>query len=383
MVWSLDFGTLGAAYLGSRDASKSRNQATQLDKENRNWQEAQRSLGQFDTLGRENFKKIGDNRWLTDYEGGSDQLLRDRDFDDFTRTQDKSLGTQQSLDQSRFGLERQARKADFQHLRDQGLTPQEIVGSPIGGGVGGSAPSGQTLGSASATQSALQQQRSDAIAARERSADRANAVRIEAMRNKTALLGSAISANATFRGQDITEMLGLRGQDVQAEGIKVNAETQRRGQDIQEAFQNRSIDANLKIAREKLKLQRDQYQNIELPMAANKIVTTTPEWERHKILAQMGVDNILATSMAGNFGLDPMDPKTLSKFSRSEFRQLVRMIYGYSSKFFGETAGMALSTGEGFQDTGAAIKNSAKRLFKALGGETQKQNNKGYRPPNG
>lgn len=301
------------------------------------------------------------------FQKGTDQELRDRDFRDFNRTAVYSLGYQKQMDESRYELERSARREDFQHLRDQGLTPQEIVGSPIGGGVSGSAPSGQVLGSATASQNAATQAASNMAMSYERGKDRTHQMRVEALRAETALRTAQIQAGTTLGSTAAKGLIDARGQDITEEGIEVNAETIKRGQDIQAETARRGQDANLKIAKDKLALEVKKYKNIELPQAANNIATSTPAWKRQELLAKMGVDNILATAMAGDFGIDPMDPDTLKSLSKEEFKELTRRIYGFSSKIYGEYSGTSLiaerqADKEGVQNFVGKTVDSAKKV---------------------
>lgn len=153
------------------------------------------------------------------------------DYRYFLKTADKNLQNTQSLDSSRFGLERQAKEADFDMLASKGLTPQEIIGSPIGGGVSGGT-SGATLGSngrAEANMAAAIQARASA---ENSAADRRAMLQAESMRAQTQLGSAAIQAESA-KTQAITQAVTQAGGSLADIAKVANQETtKRRGQDI-------------------------------------------------------------------------------------------------------------------------------------------------------
>lgn len=195
-----------------------------------------------------------------------------------------------------------AREANFEFLESKGLTPTEIVGSGSAGTPGSSG--GQVLGNnyTAITQQAVQ----NAFQAQEREKDRQVAREAQA----TNLQAAQTSAGAT---------LGA---------ARLNANT----------------------AANRLAFDKDLYENVTLPESLNKQVTESPEFVRNRILATMASDNIIATALANEYGIDPMDPESLKKMSTSELRSVVRTIYGYQSTIFKETAGSSTIIQEGVQD---------------------------------
>lgn len=98
---------------------------------------------------------------------------------------------------------------------EQGLTPQEIAGSPVPGGMAQSG-GGASLGN---NQSALAGQRA---AAQDRAADRAAQMRIASMQSQTELAKTAMQTGVTRLGQQTQE----RGQDVQMSVAELQSATQ-------------------------------------------------------------------------------------------------------------------------------------------------------------
>ncbi|WP_299747825.1 hypothetical protein [uncultured Tateyamaria sp.] len=95
----------------------------------------------------------------------------------------------------------------------QGLTPQEIAGSPAAGGTGrsgGNAVLGQSNAAASATQATL----------RNAAADRATTERVASMRAQTDLAVAAIQSGVNVLGQETQAETQRRGQDVGYEATK-------------------------------------------------------------------------------------------------------------------------------------------------------------------
>jgi len=191
-------------------------------------------------------------------------------------------------------FDRKKQSDSYNYLEGKGLTPQEIAGSGAAGQ--GSSGVGQVLGNQF---NQLQSQRIEqAFAERERDKDRALQIRAQ----DTGLRQSQISAGAQIYG--------------------ANTQAQ--------------------IAAGQLDLQRDRYSNIEMPQALREAITNSPSWKRTQILASMGVDNILGTSIAQRFGVNPMDSNAVKAMSQAEFLQMARTIYGMQSNAFGETSGAAI-----------------------------------------
>jgi len=193
---------------------------------------------------------------------------------------------------SYFDRKKQADSYSF--LEGKGLTPQEIAGSGAAGQ--GQSGVGQVLGNQF---NQLESQRIEqAFAERERDKDRA---------------------------------LQMRAQDMGLQQSQISAGAQMYGANTQ-----------AQIAAGQLGLARDRFDQVEMPQALREAITNSPSWKRTQILASMGVDNILGTSIAQRFGVNPMDSNAVKAMSQAEFLQMARVIYGMQSNAFGETSGAAI-----------------------------------------
>jgi len=206
----------------------------------------------------------------------------------------------------------------YNYLERKGLTPQEIAGSSFGANP--STTSANTLGNQAAEMAKLKaQQRYDE---KQRTADRAIAVRAQ----DVSTANTQVAANA----------------NVQSSALAAGASRY-------------SSDSSRAVAEMNNALARDRFTNIEIPDALRKAVTESPTWQRLRILAGMGVDNMIGTAIGNKYGLDPMDPDALSNMSDSDFRKMVTEIYGLQSRIFGETAGSATVVGNGLSEIGSSI----------------------------
>jgi len=206
----------------------------------------------------------------------------------------------------------------YNYLERKGLTPQEIAGSSFGANP--STTSANTLGNQAAEMAKLKaQQRYDE---KQRTADRAIAV---------------------------------RAQDVSTANTQVAADANIRSSAMAAGASRYSSDNSRTIAEMNNALARDRFTNIEIPDALRKAVTESPTWQRLRILAGMGVDNMIGTAIGNKYGLDPMDPDALANMSDSDFRKMVTEIYGLQSRIFGETAGSATVIGNGLSEIGSSI----------------------------
>lgn len=214
----------------------------------------------------------------------------------------------------RFG-DRKSRNDEFNFYKSKGATLPEIMGS---GGVGtGSSGASTVLGNQAAEQARIQ--RAQDYDREQRQADR---------------------------------LVSMRGQDAALKSSEISAGA---------SMHNAGLAA--KTAANRLSLDRDTYRNIRLPQSLNDQATSTPEWKRQQLLATMGVDNALATVIMGREGIDVMNPDTLEDMSKTEFRNLVRTIYGYQSNVFGETAGASTVISEGLDDGKSRVGGLLRGLF--------------------
>jgi len=197
----------------------------------------------------------------------------------------------------------------YNYLDSKGLTPQEIAGSS--GSAGASSGVGNVLGNQQAELTRIREQQ--AYDERQRNLDRAVAVRSQ----DTSLQAARTSAGAQMYGADV----------------------------------------NARTAAGRLSLDRDTFDNVTLPDALRRSVTESPAWQRSKILASMGVDNILATEVANSFGVNPMDSSAVTSMSQGEFMEMVKMIKGMQSNIFTEGAGAAMTLGSGMSGLASGVRS--------------------------
>lgn len=222
--------------------------------------------------------------------------------------------------------DQKSREDQFQFYTDRGATLQEILGA---GGINPAAsPASTVLGNQMAE--LQRQKREQEYQQRERDKDRA---------------------------------IAMRGQDVSALNTQTAANASIASSGIAAGASRYSTDASERIASARLALDQNRFSQLELPQGLQNLVTSTPEWKRQELMARMGVDNALATAILGSKGIDVMDPNTLRNMSTSEFRQLVRDIYGYQSRVFGESAGAATIVREGAQEGVSDARSLWDRMF--------------------
>lgn len=191
--------------------------------------------------------------------------------------------------------------ADYERMRALGFTHSEIVGS----GAAGSGTTQQAVMGNQATQFAYQRAQQE-FENLQRDKDRA---------------------------------VALSGQATQLQAARTSAAASIESARTSAGASMYSTDANERINQMRVDLEREKFKNIELPQALNRLVTESPNWKRQELLARMGVDNVIATAIAGARGIDIMDPDTLKDMTEAEFREMVIDIYGLQSTTFKETAG--------------------------------------------
>lgn len=145
------------------------------------------------------------------YEAEQERMLGGADYRRSLSVGYDQIGRERDLAQTAANT-RQA----FALGAEQGLTPQEIAGSPVPGGMVSSSGN-QTLGNNMAAISSAR------AASQDRAADRALTASIEASRNRTELMKTAMQTGATSLGSAVQ----ARGQDVQMSSAQLQAETQK------------------------------------------------------------------------------------------------------------------------------------------------------------
>ena len=210
----------------------------------------------------------------------------------------------------------------FEVGKQYGLTPQESMGLSSAGGTGAAT---SILGNQAAQQE--MQQREQAFAAAERAKDR---------------------------------MVQLRGQDVGLAQAQTSANASIASSGMMARASMYGSDVNARTAASRLALDREEFENVRLPAALRDAVTQAPEWKRMQILASMGVDNMMATSLGQMFGLNPMDPSAVRGMSQNEFYRMAQAVYGMQSNVFKEGSGASIlgtQAADGYRDGAGAVMN--------------------------
>ena len=224
---------------------------------------------------------------------------------------------------------------DWRKAENRGLTPQEFYGSPA---AGGSPQSGamQTLGHATQDKIAARQMASDAG---QREADRQTDLQKTQMQTDAMLGAAKIAAGATTTSATISA-------DAQQKVAELKAT----------------------VEREKLALQSRQFQEIALPTAAAVIdkttqetkllveqtATSTPKFQKFMKFLSMGVENTLMSFIAGQFGINPTDPKQVQAMSEQERVKFITTVLALGSSTRKEAEGvksLAKDTGKSLLGT--------------------------------
>ena len=237
-------------------------------------------------------------------------------------------------------------KDRYDFIRSEGGTLTEALGVGTGSTAQGATSALGNQATAMATQNNQLQ-----FEAQQRDADR----QVQLSGQQAQLQAAQINANASVQSSQISSdatryssQMSLAGQQAMAAASVYGSKTQERIQNALLAFDQK------------------QYEEVRLPQALNDIATSTPDWKRQELLARMGVDNVIATALAGEYGIDVMDPSSLAALSDSQFRDMVRQIYGYQSQVFGNTAGAAVIIEEGMDEAAKDVSSKWQGFLKAL-----------------
>ena len=349
--------TAGASFLGSKSSSRS---AANLDGKNRRWQDANWEREMRAQVGSSEFDAIQRG----DY--GMDQLGRHRDL----------VQSGQAFDQT------------MRQAHDWGITPQEIIGSPVPGGTQASGGN-TTLGNNASQANAVRAQ------AQDRSADRAVQLQTEAMRNETQLKTAAIQAGA----QGLGSAVQARGQDMQMTQAQMQAAVQTNIAQLQSDtnIKTSQISASAQMAAAKYayeasiyssdtsrfnalgqlalaeKLGAEQIAKISAETAAIK-QTTAYDKVRHDerwklVAAKMGEDNLIVALRAAAAGIDmnkALLQETLSPDEVSAYNHLIDQIKsqkGHAYETIMATGGLVGATQRFFDRSTQALQGSVQSLL--------------------
>lgn len=329
---------LGSAYLGKKSSEYAVDAQTEASREQREWADKRYDLEQRHILGEQDY-----SRALGEGGIGVDQIGRERDV--------KQSGDMQ-------------RQAFDIGIEEYGMTPQEIAGSPVPGGVaqsgGGAALGNQT--------SQLAGQRA---AAQERAADRELTALIESERNKTALTKTAmeqginvLGQSVQARGQDIamsqTELQSATSKYISELQSQTNIITTKMSSDAQVAASSIIADATKYSADQSRLNALGQLRLAEkigdLQMAKLTAETATimqtkqfeqvlhdERWE--KLFSSMGAENVVTSALAIQYDID-IEDTLKGKATPEQIKQLKVFsdaVLGRGSYFQRELMGMASS----------------------------------------
>lgn len=207
--------------------------------------------------------------------------------------------------------------------KKHGMTDYEMFMGPAGGQSGGSTGAGATLGNA-ANQQEMQQKQIYSAASTEainRELDRQNAVKI-----------AQINADTQ---RDVAE-IGYKGKEL-------DAETTLTVEEWRNAIANRQVTLSEKEYQEitkPLAAKNLSLKEWELELLTNQVATSTPEWERWRLMQQMGVDNMLVSAISNRLGINVTNQKQMQDLSEEQFDKLITLALSAQSHTRKETEGI-------------------------------------------
>ena len=235
---------------------------------------------------------------------------------------------------------------DWQKAQERGLTPQEYYGSSASSGNAGTA-STSTLGNAQNQQQ--MQERGLKQESRERQLDR-----------DTEIKKAAISAFGSIKSSFLGKEAALGSAETSA---KASIQVQRMRD---------------RIDQQKIDLSKRELEEITIPAAAaalnktnkeikylvNQIETSTPKWERWRIMTQLGVDNAIQNYILSKAGVNPADPKSVQSLSEEKYQALLTSLLSAKATLSGNIAAikeigseLGRVTGKAFDTVMEEVKN--------------------------
>lgn len=244
-----------------------------------------------------------------------------------------------------------------------GMTPYEMFTGGAAGAGGGTTGTGQTLGN-SASQLAQQ----------------------------TMQLGQQQQENEKNRENEIAKA------EIQAETAKEVASIQsgatRYSSDQSAQASRYQADTNKQIADNKLKLDRERFQYIDLPQAAaqldltkaqlsktiNEVATSHKDFVLYMKKLSMGLDNMVAEYLQGNYGFDVTKPETYPG-SEKRRKELLGFLLAIQSGTLKNVEGLKELISQGAESTLGWAKSFINNSF-TLGNKPWKQRMVQPGPPN-
>jgi hypothetical protein len=266
---------------------------------------------------------------------------------------------------------------------ENGLTPQELAGSPVPGGTqrsGGNASLGNNGAQAVASRNAAQ---SAAL-------DRRTTLEVEAMRANTQVKTAQIGAQASMLGTAAQAGVQLKGQQVDMTRAELQSETQKQVSKISAAANIKSskihaaaqveatkivanatkytADTNRLNVLGSLKLQGDVNDAQIAKMAAETALVMQDQgfkkdlhderWS--KLFASMGPENVAASALAVKYGVpieDVLKGQNIDEQTMQQLDQFLRHQQSSKSYLWTEIVGIDQTIGQAGQKTGRTLKD--------------------------
>lgn len=245
----------------------------------------------------------------------------------------KYIGQGEDRQQAKKGLEYENRyalrkeKKLFDRAMDRGMTPTEYYGSAAPGTPGPGGGVSATLGNQASQKSAMVAQ----------------------------TINAQLGRDVQKRGQDVALEQTKMQTDAAVETAKIQAGATMGAAGTSAEATRYAADIQKRIAENKLQLSTREYNEVTLPAAAaqlnktkeetkkliNEVVTSTPEFQRSKILLQMGVENTIQTALLQRFGVDITSKKSMAKLSDDQFRNILSVLVAVGSHANREIQGLS------------------------------------------
>ena len=198
----------------------------------------------------------------------------------------------------------------IQRGMDEGLTPFEMFLGPAGGAGGGTSGSGAVLGNTAMHQEMMKRDQQ----------------------------------NNVINKQLAVDLLKTKMQtDAQKDVAGITAGASRYQTDVMSAIQAGT-----------LKLNKDRYDNIDLPQAASKLnltraqtekalnemVTSSAEFQEHMKRLSMGVDNMVVEYVQNMYGFKVTDKQSIQALGKQKQKEILSLLIGLGSTLQKEVSGV-------------------------------------------
>lgn len=224
---------------------------------------------------------------------------------------------------------------DWMKARKRGLTPQEFYGSAA---AGGSATTGTN-----------------------------------AVLGNQAMQRAQINADAyrNAMNQTLDAAVQLRGQDMEMEKARLQADTAKETTGMQTDAQRYSAELVNDIANKNYRLAKQRLKQIEVPkllaelkinerqykILTNEIATSDPKFQLYMKKLSMGVDNMMVEFLQHSFGVNITDPKSVQKMTKEQRRHFIEYTAALNSSAFKEVAGASKAAWNILDKAGDGVSN--------------------------